>query len=87
MTRREPVVTIAPIRARQVYAKSVLTRVNVFRALVDVSTLVRTHLNVTVGANARERADEVFARELTVVCRRHAFVHVCICTCPITITT
>lgn len=68
---------MAPVRARQVLAKSVLARVRVLRALVHVSALVGTDVGVSLRADARERTDQVLARELAIVRRRNALVHVC----------
>lgn len=76
VTGLEPVKAIAFVRARLVDTISVLAHVHIFSTFVDVPTLVRADLSVTLGTDARKRSDQVLAREFAIVRRCHALVDV-----------
>jgi len=78
VTRSESVLTFALKRARQVDAVTVLANAvrPTDRTLVDVPALVGARLCVSLGTDARERTNQILARELAVVGGRRALVHV-----------
>lgn len=79
VTRSESVLAFAFKCARQIDTVTVLANaVRVInRTLVDVPALVGARLSVSLGADASERTNQILARELAVVGRRYALVHVC----------
>ena len=76
-TRLESIETFALVRPLRVDAVSVLAQVRIGSAFINVSAIIRhAHLREALRTYAHEGSNQVFARELAIICWRGALVNV-----------
>jgi len=78
MTGLKSIITITAVASLQVYTVTIPTNIGIGNAFIDISAVIcKTHLLVTLRADAHECSNQVLTHKLAVIGRCHTFIHIC----------